>query len=149
MQPLIYSAQAALDGVGWRRGGREVTYFENGVTRRDREKGSHSTMSFVWTCEHDSDLLYFAMCYPYTFSKLRRCGAPPRAREYGSPVPGSWAESARVAAGSATATSPRWAPTRRAGGTSGASGCAPLPEAAAEELRRLAPGRTGSTRDVF
>ena len=79
MQPLIYSAQAALDGVGWRRGGREVTYFENGVTRRDREKGSHSTMSFVWTCEHDSDLLYFAMCYPYTFSKLRRCGAPPRA----------------------------------------------------------------------
>ena len=24
-----------------------------------------------------------------------------------------------------------------------------LPEAAAEELRRLAPGRTGSTRDVF
>ena len=35
MQPLIYSAQAALDGVGWRRGGREVTYFENGVTRRD------------------------------------------------------------------------------------------------------------------
>ena len=71
MQPLIYSAQAALDGVGWRRGGREVTYFENGVTRRDREKGSHSTMSFVWTCEHDSDLLYFAMCYPYTYTDLR------------------------------------------------------------------------------
>ena len=79
MQPLIYSAQAALGGVGWRRGGREVTYFENGVTRRDRDKGSHSTMSFVWTCEHASDLLYFAMCYPYTFSKLRRCGTPTRA----------------------------------------------------------------------
>ena len=32
---------------------------------------SHSTLSFSWTAEYPSDTLYFAMCYPYTYSDLR------------------------------------------------------------------------------
>ena len=32
---------------------------------------SHSTLSFSWTAEYPSDTLYFAMCYPYTYTDLR------------------------------------------------------------------------------
>jgi hypothetical protein len=42
MLPLLYSARAAQErGVGWRRGGHDVAYFENGVGRRDKDRGSH------------------------------------------------------------------------------------------------------------
>ena len=42
MLPLVYSARNAQErGVGWRRGGHDVLYFENGVGRRDKDKGSH------------------------------------------------------------------------------------------------------------
>ena len=42
MLPLVYSARNAQErGVGWRRGGHDVHYFENGVGRRDKDKGSH------------------------------------------------------------------------------------------------------------
>jgi len=30
MRPLLYSAKAAEKGTGWRRGGEQVLYFENG-----------------------------------------------------------------------------------------------------------------------
>ena len=72
MKPLIYSAQTAQrSGIGWHRGGSDVLYYDNGVHRRDKEKGSHSTLSFQWTAEWDDDVIYFAMCYPYTYSHLR------------------------------------------------------------------------------
>ncbi|KAL1530853.1 hypothetical protein AB1Y20_001747 [Prymnesium parvum] len=71
MQPLMYSAKAAAEGTGWRRVGNDVVYYENGVHRRDREKGSHSTLSFSWEASASDDVIYFAMCYPYTYTTLR------------------------------------------------------------------------------
>ena len=140
MLPLVYSARNAQErGVGWRRGGHDVLYFENGVGRRDKDKGSHrrarpapptlprspgpsappapllppcrstllgarerrqgfgegagaiglrhtqhertptpdpdpnrSTLSFCWSPEREGDLVYFAMCYPYTYTEQCR-----------------------------------------------------------------------------
>ena len=54
-----------------------MLYYENGVIRRDRGDGKtnpnaqHSTLSFSWTAEWTGDLIYFAMCYPYSYSELR------------------------------------------------------------------------------
>ena len=73
MQPLLYSAKAALEGIGWRRVGHDVVYYENGVQRRDRDRGSHSTLSFSWEAAADGDVIYFAMCYPYTYTALCSC----------------------------------------------------------------------------
>ena len=52
------TAQAALDGVGWL--GREVTYFENGVTRRDRAGVAFDDAAIVGARASTTDLLYFA-----------------------------------------------------------------------------------------
>ena len=78
MRPLLYSTQAAVKlGHGWTRSGHEVLYYENGVIRRDRGDGKtnpnaqHSTLSFSWTAEYTGDLIYFAMCYPYSYTELR------------------------------------------------------------------------------
>lgn len=77
MRPLVYSAMAASKhGHGWTRIGTDVYYHENGVSRRDTNRkdgkeASHSTLSFSWSPEHANDTLYFAMCYPYTYSDLR------------------------------------------------------------------------------
>ena len=67
MLPLVYSARNAQEhGVGWRRGGHDVLYFENGVGRRDKDKGSHR-------CAHPppptrsappAHLLPLLPCYP-------------------------------------------------------------------------------------
>ena len=65
MRPLVYSASAASKhGHGWTRAGSDVNYY----TPKD---ASHSTLTFSWTAEHENDTLYFAMCYPYTYSDLR------------------------------------------------------------------------------
>ena len=72
MRPLVYSTEAAaVHGHGWTRCGTDIAYFENGVTRRDKTSACHSTLAFTWTCEYAHDVMYFAMCYPYTYSDLR------------------------------------------------------------------------------
>jgi hypothetical protein len=72
MRPLLYSAKAAHRGVGWRRGGEEILYFENGTAKRAGGKGEHSTLSFCWEAEEEDDTVYFAYCYPYTYTQLCR-----------------------------------------------------------------------------
>ena len=39
--------------------------------KRNGTEASHSTLSFSWVAEHADDSLYFAMCYPYSYSDLR------------------------------------------------------------------------------
>lgn len=72
MRPLLYSALAAARGVGWRRGGEDILYFENGTAKRSGGKGEHSTLSFTWAAEEEGDTVYFAYCYPYTYTELCR-----------------------------------------------------------------------------
>eukprot|EP00967_Tisochrysis_lutea_P086115 scaffold121189_cov31-Tisochrysis_lutea.AAC.2 len=72
MRPLVYSARAAERGIGWRRGCDTILYFENGVAKRGGGRGEHSTLSFCWDAAEEADTIYFAYCYPYTYTELCR-----------------------------------------------------------------------------
>ena len=69
MQPLVYSTiDAAKYGVGWRRRGFDVCYYQNHIRRRS---GFYHTLSFQLRFMHDGDTIYLAYCYPHTFTDLR------------------------------------------------------------------------------
>lgn len=51
-----------------------MTYTPNGITR-DGKWGSathYSTLSFTYVPDHNSDTVYFAYTYPYTYTDLQR-----------------------------------------------------------------------------
>ena len=80
MRPFVYSMNKyKQSGIGWHRGGENVTYFQNGHTARyskktldahwvsdgsvpvsnDRYKALHS-LSFEYRFESDYDIVFFA-----------------------------------------------------------------------------------------
>jgi len=63
--------EEGADGRGWFRGGDRISYYCNGI-KKDvgyTSKGYY-TMSFSYKFQHDHDSVYFAFCYPYTYSDL-------------------------------------------------------------------------------
>ena len=76
MQPLIYSKKREKErGIGWRREGEKISYYQNHVKRPRGKKGEKSTffytLSFSLSLPHDNDTVFIAYCYPYTYSDLR------------------------------------------------------------------------------
>jgi len=70
MRPLCYSMRAAEEtGAGWKRVGHHIGYYQNGIKRRD--KGCFHTLAFSVEFQHDNDTVYFAHCFPYTYSDLQ------------------------------------------------------------------------------
>ncbi|KAJ8402929.1 hypothetical protein AAFF_G00362430 [Aldrovandia affinis] len=70
MKPLLYSEQTAqAQGVGWHRAGTDIKYYCN-----QTQHEGHALYSLTWTCQFpcEGDTCYFAHCYPYTYSDLRR-----------------------------------------------------------------------------
>ena len=99
-QPLVYSMRdAEAKGVGWRRKGTNVCYYQNGHRRKTRggsggapHSGSsicgggggtsnstsdgssnsfYHTLSFELTFDHSDDIIFIAYCYPHTHTDLR------------------------------------------------------------------------------
>ena len=73
MRPLAYSQRdAELHGVGWVRKGDDVCYYPNRIPMIQRKKRkTHQTLTFSYDAEHDGDTVYFAHCFPYTYSDLQ------------------------------------------------------------------------------
>lgn len=73
MQPVVYSAAAAAAGQpGWLRAGHDVRYFRNELPVPDvRGPRYFFTLRWQYTCAHDGDTVYFAHCYPYTYTDLQ------------------------------------------------------------------------------
>lgn len=76
MKILVYSEkQAAQRDIGWHRAGTKISYYQNGI-RKDEKKPtngvfrSYYTHTFTYNFEYDNDTVYFAYCYPYTFTDL-------------------------------------------------------------------------------
>ena len=62
MQPLVYSTvAAATHGIGWRRQGFNVCYYQNHIKRKS---GYYHTVSFQLRCAYDDDVLYLAYSQP-------------------------------------------------------------------------------------
>ena len=56
-------------GVGWRRCGTNVVYYQNRLERAGN--ASYYTLTFSVMLPHDNDTVYFAHCYPYTYTDLQ------------------------------------------------------------------------------
>eukprot|EP00741_Cyanophora_paradoxa_P005167 tig00000863_g5009.t1 len=68
MRPLFYSERMAQQGVGWRRWGEDVCYYQNQIKRN---KGYYFTLTFKMEFPHEEDACYLAYCQPYTFTDLQ------------------------------------------------------------------------------
>eukprot|EP00792_Barthelona_sp_PAP020_P003925 TRINITY_DN1760_c0_g1_i1.p1 TRINITY_DN1760_c0_g1~~TRINITY_DN1760_c0_g1_i1.p1 ORF type:complete len:995 (+),score=192.08 TRINITY_DN1760_c0_g1_i1:71-3055(+) len=68
MQPVVYSEYLAKKKVGWQRAGTDVCYFPN---RQKRKHGHYMTLTFSYTALADNDTVYFAHCFPYTYTILQ------------------------------------------------------------------------------
>ncbi|OQR98735.1 hypothetical protein ACHHYP_08151 [Achlya hypogyna] len=77
MLPAVYSETKADKGLaGWTHGGEEAFYYQNAevytrIRRGARRSFSHFTLSFVYAFEATEDVVYFAHCFPYTYSHLQ------------------------------------------------------------------------------
>lgn len=71
MQPVVYSEHMArTQGIGWHRDGFDVCYYTN---TSKRENGAYfRTLTWSYECKYDNDIVYFAHCYPYTYTDLQR-----------------------------------------------------------------------------
>jgi len=76
MKILVYSEKkAAARDIGWHRAGTKIFYYQNGV-RNDEKKPtggtfkSYYTHTFTYEFEYPDDTVYFAYCYPYTYTDM-------------------------------------------------------------------------------
>jgi hypothetical protein len=69
MRPLLYSKKdSEQQGKGWHRSGSEVCYYQNQMKKKN--SGFYYTLTFQIEFDHNNDEVYFAHCYPYTYSDL-------------------------------------------------------------------------------
>lgn len=69
MRPLLYSeTEAKKYGKGWQRQGNDVCYYQNSMKRKN--SGYYYTLTWNTTFKHDNDTIYFAHCYPYTYTDM-------------------------------------------------------------------------------
>ncbi|XP_074741295.1 cytosolic carboxypeptidase 2 isoform X2 [Strix uralensis] len=70
MRPLLYSQQDAQSrGIGWRRIGTDIRYYQGGG---GGEEPAAFCLSWTTRFPHDGDTCFFAHSYPYTYSDLQR-----------------------------------------------------------------------------
>jgi hypothetical protein len=79
MKVSIYSDKMAqgtdeegTNGRGWYRGGDRISYYGNGI-KKDVGYSCfcYYTLSFSYKFQHDDDTVYFAFCFPYSYSDLQ------------------------------------------------------------------------------
>jgi hypothetical protein len=76
MKPLVRSLRKEqLKGIHWHRAGDLVSYYQNNIPRKlgvdSRLPQFYYTLSFMYTFEYDQDEVFFAHCYPYTYTDLQ------------------------------------------------------------------------------
>ena len=70
MKVLSYSVKNAdINDIGWHRVGKNVSYSQNNYKRKGN--GNYYTLSFTMTFDYDDDSVYFAHCFPYTYTDLK------------------------------------------------------------------------------
>ncbi len=67
MKPCIYSVKKK---GGWERGCFNIQYRKNTIFYE--EDKHYFTLSFSYDFQENFDEVYFAYCYPYTYTRLQR-----------------------------------------------------------------------------
>ena len=72
MRVLTFSAKTKKEkNLGWHRIGTDISYSQNNFKKENmRFSRYYYTFTFSHTFEHDEDQVYFAHCFPYTYSDL-------------------------------------------------------------------------------
>ncbi|EAR84877.2 zinc carboxypeptidase family protein (macronuclear) [Tetrahymena thermophila SB210] len=71
MRPVVFSKKKnEQEQQGWFRGGFNISYFKNQILRESQEKKTYYTLQFSYKFENSNDTVYFAHCYPYTYTDL-------------------------------------------------------------------------------
>jgi hypothetical protein len=72
MKPLMYSVtdakKSGKGGKGWVRCGTDICYYQNNMKRKNG--GNYYSLTFSVVFGYDYDTVYFAHCYPYTYTDL-------------------------------------------------------------------------------
>ena len=79
MAAAVYSAKqaavAAPKAVGWHHAGDFICYYKNGRFVSKKKKNSRRrslyTATFTYTFQHPEDKVFFAYCFPYTYTRLQ------------------------------------------------------------------------------
>lgn len=74
MKILCFSERMKeANGTGWHRTGEKIAYYQNEFKRQVGQKFNRNyyTLTFTHTFEYDDDQLFFAHCFPYTYSDLQ------------------------------------------------------------------------------
>ena len=73
MRVLSYSVCRRQEegDLAWHRVGHDIDYYQNTLKRENtRFNRFYYTLTFTHTFEHDNDQVYFAHCFPFTYSDL-------------------------------------------------------------------------------
>jgi len=69
MRPLLYSKQEAKNSLlGWHRGCQDIKYYPSKHKKQNSVHAQLYTLSFSVELNYTNDKVYFAHCYPYTYS---------------------------------------------------------------------------------
>ncbi|KAL4501729.1 hypothetical protein ABPG72_018780 [Tetrahymena utriculariae] len=73
MKPVVFSQQDnKLNGNSWGREGFSITYEKSNVLREGSSIKYYYKLSFSYQFKYTNDTVYFAHCFPYTFSDLQK-----------------------------------------------------------------------------
>lgn len=78
MKPLVYSCNKKKSlGLDWHRDCSAISYFRNATPRKFTLPGSkqskyYYTLTFTYTFAYQNDTVYFAHCFPYSYTDLTR-----------------------------------------------------------------------------
>ena len=75
MRPVVFSVRDyEQTGKGWSHAGVDICYFQTRDSyqrKRGEKRRPFSCVSFVYEFKHENDVVYFAHCYPYTYTMLQ------------------------------------------------------------------------------
>jgi len=72
MKVTMYSKQKAnRESIGWYKGCTDISYYSNGIKKDPASVKTYYSLSFTHSFDYDEDEVFFAFCYPYTYSDLQ------------------------------------------------------------------------------
>lgn len=71
MKISVYSKiKSEEEQIGWYRGCEGISYYKNAYRKENNPDKFYYTLTFSHQFEYDDDSLYFAYCFPYTYTDM-------------------------------------------------------------------------------
>jgi hypothetical protein len=72
MKVSVYSERIAEEKeTGWHRACTDISYFKNQVRKDFQFTRYYNTLTFTYEFEYDNDTVFFAYCFPYSYTDLQ------------------------------------------------------------------------------